>query len=231
VATAHSVTEERNRQRLTATELERARWARELHDETMQGFAYLRLLLDSARGAVTAEELDGKLARAVEQIDSELATLRALVTELRPVVLDDLGPEAAILTLADRFGQHGLEVVASIDLAYERGRHPLRHSVELETAIYRIVQQALTNARQHGAATHATVDIVEDEANVRVVVRDDGSGFDMATGGQGYGLVSMRERTQLLHGSLVVDSAPGEGTTITATLRAVRRPDGEQTHH
>lgn len=224
VATAHSVSEERNRQRLTATELERGRWARELHDETIQGLAGLRLLLDAARGAENAEALDGKLAGAVKQIDSEMATLRALVTDLRPVVLDELGPEAAILTLADRFRQQGMEVVASIDLAYERGRHPLRHSVELETAIYRIVQQALTNARQHGAAAHATVDIVEDAANVRVVVRDDGCGFDLAAGSEGYGLVSMRERAQLLNGSLVVDSSPGEGTTVTATLRASRRP-------
>jgi two-component system, NarL family, sensor histidine kinase NreB len=155
-----------------------------------------------------------------------MATLRALVTELRPVVLDEVGPEAAILTLADRFRQQGMEVAITIDLAYERGRYRQRHSVELETAIYRIVQQALANARRHGDAAHATVDIVEDEANVRVVVRDDGSGFDMAAGSEGYGLVCMRERAQLLQGSLVVASALGEGTTVTATLQASRRSDG-----
>ena len=211
VATAHSATEEQHRQRLAATEQERARWARELHDETIQGLASLRLMLDSARRERDPEALEGKLARAIDHIESETETLRTLITDLRPVALDDAGTGAALEALAERAHRAGLEVVMTVDLAREQGRSRQRHTVELETAIYRIVQQALTNAGQHGGATHASVDIAEDETTVHVTVHDDGAGFDTAASSEGYGLVSMRERAQLLHGTLTVTLRPGRG--------------------
>jgi signal transduction histidine kinase len=228
VATAHSATDEQHRQRLAATEQERARWARELHDETIQGLASLRLMLDSARRERDPEALEGKLARAIDHIESETETLRTLITELRPVALDDAGTGAALEALAERMHRAGMEVVMTVGLAREQGRSRQRHTVELETAVYRIVQQALTNAGQHGGATHASVDIVEDETTVHVTVHDDGAGFDTAARCEGYGLVSMRERAQLLHGTLTITSGPGEGTTVAATLPVSRRSNAEQ---
>jgi two-component system sensor histidine kinase NreB len=140
-------------------------------------------------------------------------------------VLDQLGPEAAIRALADRLERHGIEVDLDIALAYGEGRHGLRHDAELETSMYRIVQEALTNARKHGGARRAIVEVVEDENQIQITVRDDGQGFDVNANTEGFGLLGMRERAELMGGTLHVESAPGSGTTIVATLPAHRRPD------
>ena len=92
------------------------------------------------------------------------------------------------------------------------------------SAIYRIVQEALTNARKHGGAKRAAVEVVEHEQAVRISIRDDGVGFDPTTSTDGYGLMGMRERAGLLAGAIDIISNPGQGTTITATLPVHRRP-------
>jgi signal transduction histidine kinase len=115
----------------------------------------------------------------------------------------------------------------TIDLAFEQGREPRRHSPEPETAVYRIVQEALTNATKHGAAARATVEVLEGDHDVRVTVRDDGSGFDPTAAASGFGLAGMRERTELLKGEISVESAPGEGTTVRVVLPVTRRPAPE----
>jgi signal transduction histidine kinase len=223
VATATSVAADRRAQRLAATELERGRWARELHDETLQGLAALRLGLAAARRVGTHEALDEAVEEAVAQLGSEVANLRALITDLRPAALDELGTAAAIRGLAERAARNDLDVDVSVDLRYEEGRHADRHTPELEIAIYRIVQEALTNAQKHGRARRAVVEVVEDDTSVCVSVRDDGTGFDTAEATNGFGLVGMRERVELLGGMLTVASAPGEATTITARMPARRR--------
>jgi signal transduction histidine kinase len=118
---------------------------------------------------------------------------------------------------------HAIEVDVSIDLAHERGRASTRHTPELETAIYRIVQEALTNATKHGGARRAVVEIVEDDETVHLEIRDDGAGFDPAAETDGFGLLGMRERVELLDGALLLDSTPGRGTTVRASFPVQRR--------
>jgi signal transduction histidine kinase len=224
VATAQSVAGERQRQRIEAAEIERGRWARELHDETLQGLANLRLLLGAAQRSGSVESMTHAIAEAATQLDLEIANLRALVTELRPAVLDALGVDAALRALSERMTVAGVDVDVSIDLADERDTPPTRLAAELETAVYRIVQHALTNAARHGAATRAVVDVYEDASIVHVTVRDNGCGFDPSTDAQGFGLLGMRERAELLGGTLTINSSPSGGTTILATIPAARRP-------
>jgi signal transduction histidine kinase len=223
VATAQSAADERRRQRLAAEEAERGRWARELHDETLQALGSLRLTLSSARRSGDPEVMVAVVEQALEQLDLDITTLRALITELRPAALDQLGLEPALLALIDRTRRGGLEVDAKIVLRYENGEASERHTADLETGVYRIVQEALTNAGKHGAAARATVSVTEPEGQVHVTVRDDGRGFDPTAATAGFGLTGMRERVELLGGELAVSSVLGEGTTVTATLPVARR--------
>jgi signal transduction histidine kinase len=225
VATAQSVADERRHQRLAAAEAERTRWARELHDETLQSLGSLRLMLAAAQRAGQPEAMFAANRQAISQLESDIANLRALITELRPAALDQLGTEAAINALADRLRRTGLELDVSLDLAYEHGRAAERHTPELETAIYRIIQEALGNATTHGHARRATVLVTEDHSTVCVTIRDDGGGFDPAQQTAGFGLLGMRERAELLDGRLSIESAPGQGATITTQLPAHRRGD------
>ena len=160
---------------------------------------------------------------AVAQLETDIGNLRALITDLRPAALDELGTNAAIEDLADRARGHGLHVELTIDLAYEHGRAPDRHTPELETAIYRIVQEALTNAQKHGGARGMTIQVQEDQASVHVTVQDDGRGFDTTAQTRGFGLIGMHERADLLGGTLNIQSTPGNGTTVTAAFPARRR--------
>jgi signal transduction histidine kinase len=223
VATAQSVASEHHRQRLGAAEAERARWARDLHDETLQSLSALQIRLCNARRIGRPEALMQAVEEAVEYLQAGIADLRALITDLRPAALDELGVEAALQALAERALHRGIEVDASIDLAYEQGRSPARHTPELEVALYRIAQEALSNAAKHGRAKRAVMEVQEDSSSVCLTVRDDGQGFDPDNvQSSGFGLLGMRERVQLLEGSLQIESAPGEGTTVRATL-PVRR--------
>jgi signal transduction histidine kinase len=223
VAMATSVATEQHRQRLTAAEDERRRWARELHDDTLQSLAALRLQLASARRSESSGALGEAVDGAIERLQEEIESLRALITDLRPAALDEFGVGGAIETLAQRVGRNGLAVDIDVDLAYEAGRRPTRHTPELEAAVYRIVQEALTNAAKHGGAGRALVEIREEDTTVHVSVRDEGAGFDPAAATRGFGLLGMRERAELLGGTLLVESAPGEGTTVSASLPVTRR--------
>jgi signal transduction histidine kinase len=225
VATAVTVEAERRRQRLAAAELERTRWARELHDETLQNLAALRVGLAAQLRRPSPESLLEAVKEAVAQLEGEIATLRALVTDLRPAALDDLGIQAALEDLVGRARNRGLDVDISIDFAYEQGREPERLAPELEIATYRIVQEALTNASKHGDARRAHIEIEEDQSNVRVTVRDDGHGFDPVAQTNGFGLAGMHERAELLHGRLEIESSSGHGTTIKAMFPVQRRSD------
>ena len=218
VATAESVTAERHRQRLMAAEGERRRWARELHDETLQNLSALRIGLSSARRSEEPAGLLAAVGTAVEQLEETIANLRGLITDLRPAALDELGVAAAIEALAERTARHGLAVDTNVDLAWERGERPSRLPAELETVVYRLVQEALTNAVKHGHARRAVVEVVERSGAVELSVRDDGRGFDPSAMTDGFGLLGMRERVALLDGALEIGSAPGAGTAIRATL-------------
>jgi signal transduction histidine kinase len=215
VATAQSVASERQRQRLAAAEAERHKWARELHDDTLQSLSALRIGLSAAGRTEDLDTIKRAVGDAVAQLEESIANLRALITDLRPASLDELGVRAAVEALAERSGRYGLDVDVSVELAYDQGRAATRHPAELETALYRIVQEALTNAAKHGRAKRAVVEIREDDSAVHLSVRDDGAGFEVdGSGGGGFGLVGMHERVALLGGELGVESAPGAGTVV-----------------
>jgi signal transduction histidine kinase len=145
IATAQSVEADRRRSSIRAAEQERKRWARELHDETLQELGAVKLLLETARIADSHETLAGAASRGVEQLDLTIQGLQSLITELRPAALDELGVEPAVRALLDRTAAtSGLEVDARIDLAHPSGRSATRLEPEVTTTIYRLVQEALT---------------------------------------------------------------------------------------
>jgi signal transduction histidine kinase len=224
VATAQSVASERRRQRLAAAEAERQRWARELHDETLQSLSALRVGLSTAKRSGSPGALQQAVTSAIDHLEEGITNLRALITDLRPASLDELGAAAAIQALCERAERQGIDVDVSIELAYEQGREHKRHVPEIETAMYRVVQEALTNAAKHGNAKRAVVEVHEDNTNISVRVRDDGAGFDPAMQAEGFGLLGMHERVQLLEGTLQVNSAPGRGTMILASFPVQRLP-------
>src|SRR5215208_3303636 len=178
VATAQSTGDEMTRRSLRASEEERTRWARELHDETLQELAGLKVLLSTARRSEARSRLDKAVDDAVSMISDSIANLRALITDLRPAALDQLGTEPALRALVNRVvAQTGLEIELDVRLAYEDGRAAERHEPDLEAAVYRLVQEALTNVAKHAGAGKVIVTVVEsDECDrVEVDVRDDGS--------------------------------------------------------
>jgi signal transduction histidine kinase len=212
VAAAQSVESERLRLSLQAMEEERSRWARELHDETLQGLGALRVLLASARRAKESPELDAALERATEYVTSEIANLRSLITDLRPAALDEIGLSAALESLLDqRREQASLEIDGRIEL----GQLPSRLAPELETAVYRLVQEALTNVVKHSEATRVVVEVLVEGDQVLARVEDDGQGFDSDATHAGFGLTGMRERASLVAGEVQVDSSSA-GTRIVA---------------
>lgn len=218
VATAQSVTSDRQRQRLAAAEAERQRWARELHDDTLQSLSALRIGLATARRSGGAEALGSAVGQAVEQLEEAIANLRTLITDLRPAALDELGVKAAIEALAERAGRNSMEVDVSIELHDGADGESARLSEELETALYRVVQEALTNAAKHGLAKRAVIEVRQQDGRIQLLVRDDGRGFDPDKRTEGFGLMGMSERVALLGGDLDVSSAAGKGTTIAASL-------------
>jgi signal transduction histidine kinase len=224
VGSAQSAADQRRRQSLAATEAERSRWARELHDETLQALAGIRLGLASARQSGRAEQISQAVDEAIEQLQADMDSLRALIADLRPGALDELGVEPAIHDLTKRFAATGIEVDLNVELAYENGAEPARMLPELETAIYRTVQEALTNVAKHSGATRVIVEITEADGSVRVSVRDNGQGFDVDSNTAGFGLIGMRERASLADGQLSISSQPGRGTTVVAEFPVRRQP-------
>jgi signal transduction histidine kinase len=214
VALAQTVQHERLRNSLEASEAERRRWARELHDETLQGLGGLRVLLSSALRRVEQGDLAELLREGVGQVEREIENLRAIITELRPAALDEFGLVPAIEALVSRVSAiEGLTIECAVNLP-GAGR---RLGPQLETTVYRLVQEALTNVAKHAHAEHARVTVSTTGGRLEVEVSDDGTGFDPEDVTSGFGLAGMRERVQLSGGQLTV--APGSpGTTVRAVL-------------
>lgn len=220
VATARTVEEQRLRDTVSAAEAERRRWARELHDETLQGLGALRLALSSMLRADpdAAREMAGA---AVELVDREIGGLRAIIADLRPAALDELGLEPALRTLAARVAER-YELDVPIDLACGDERLP----AELETIAYRVIQEALTNVVKHARARRVTVVARRDGDTFEVSVSDDGRGIQPDAGGPGrFGLTGMRERAELAGGSLRIDSGAA-GTTVHLVVPVAGRLEG-----
>jgi signal transduction histidine kinase len=232
VATGQDVVAEGTRRSLEASERERGRWARELHDETLQEMGALKLALAAARRSDDVTVLHSAIHGGVEQLTGAIDGLRALITDLRPAALDQLGAGAALEALVGRVEREtGIPVSLALDLAYEAGRAPTRHVPDVEATVYRVVQEALTNAVKHAHATRLDVQVSEDEDGVDIIVRDDGKGFDagVTATSEGFGLLGMHERIALAGGTLAVVSSPGEGAEIRARIPGRRRPADART--
>ena len=179
VATAQDVAEQTGRRSIAAAETERARWARELHDDTLQELAGLKMMLAAVRRSDDPAERQAVLAAATERIDFAVRSLRGLITDLRPAALDDLGLAAALEALADRVRQaSGLEIGLDSDFAYEAGREAERLDRVVEESIYRLVQECLSNVVKHAEASIVQITVRESAETIDVAVRDDGIGFD-----------------------------------------------------
>jgi signal transduction histidine kinase len=195
---------------VAAQELERQRLARELHDETGQALTSILLGLKQLDGA----ESPAAVAELRELVVATLQDVRRLAVELRPKVLDDFGLVAALERLTQGFAEH---TGISVDL--EAGGLTERPPVEVETAIYRIVQESLTNVVKHAQASSVSVVVTRGDGRIKAVIEDDGKGFEPETaGGKGIGLVGMRERIELLDGSLTVESSERTGTTVAVEV-------------
>jgi signal transduction histidine kinase len=228
VALAQSVQSERLRTSLAAADAERRHWARELHDETLQSLGGLRVLLSSALRGEDLERAQTAMRQAVEQIEHEIANLRAIITELRPAALDELGLRTAIEALLERHREaSGLQIDAELTLPGPSAGAE-RLDPELETAVYRMVQEALTNVAKHARAEHVRLVIGESDGELLLEIHDDGVGFDSKTRSDGFGLAGMRERAGLAGGTLSVESGE-QGTRVSARLPTRRKDAGEHT--
>ncbi len=238
LAAERSVEIERLRYGMEARERERTRWAREIHDESIQGIGALRLQLANARDLEDKEALSAAVDTVLEGLGTEIDGLRHLITELRPAALDDLGLAAALEALARRAQAiEGLDARTEIDLGVntENGGDPearRRLDPELESTVYRIVQEALTNVSRHAEATSAVISVTVRDGVLRASVTDDGKGLpdngrlgprgDGLEGG--FGMGGMRERAELIGGELEFGPAPGKGTTVRLAVPLAGRP-------
>jgi PAS domain S-box-containing protein len=204
---------------MSAQDEERRRIARELHDETGQSLTALLIglrTLEKSRSRVAAAELAQRLRGIVAQTLDEVGRLSR---GLHPGTLDELGLAAAVTRHVEEFDRlHGVDTEVRIEGLGAEPLPPL-----LQTSVYRVLQEALTNVAKHAGARSVSVRLVRDESTVNLLVQDDGVGLDPAEGSQSaarsrprLGLKGMRERAALLGGSLEVESQPGAGTSITA---------------
>src|SRR5215213_1761922 len=219
VATARDVAQDRLRRTIEAAEQERKRWARELHDETLQGLGALRVALASALRGGSEESLREVVATAVDEIAEEIRSLRSLISELRPAALDELGLAAALETLSERSASLvGLEMDTDVQVGAKEGVDQGRLAPELESTIYRLVQEALSNVAKHARAERVSLSVTENNGYVDVLITDDGVGFDPDAPNAGFGLLGMRERVAMAGGTIEVRAAPGRGVSVAARL-------------
>jgi signal transduction histidine kinase len=197
-----------------AQELERQRLARELHDETGQALTSILLGLKPLEEALADHPARAALAELREHVVGALQNVRRLAVELRPAVLDDFGLVPALERLTDAFAEQ-----SEIRVDFHSALGETRLSSEVETTLYRVVQESLTNIVKHANAHNISVSIAPRESTVAAVIEDDGAGFDQrAVRGEGVGLLGMRERLSFVDGRLEIESRPGAGTTIVAEV-------------
>ncbi len=217
VAINRSVEAERLRGTIEAADAERARWARELHDETLQSLGAVRVALASSLGRQDAAGREETIRQAIDDIEVEIGNLRAIISDLRPSMLDDLGLLPAIEALLVRRRAAGLEISSELAIPERTSSAGDGLPAELETTVYRVIQEALTNVSKHARADSARVAVRLEGGAVRIEVADDGVGFDPGTRTNGFGLAGMRERVYLAGGTLEIK--PQEtGTCLRASL-------------
>jgi signal transduction histidine kinase len=216
VAIARSVEADRLRASLQAADAERRHWARELHDETLQILGGLRVLLSGTLRRGDPDRYETAIADAVQGIEQGIDGLRAIISDLRPAALDDIGLKPAIQALLERRSRDGLEILSELALP-DAGAGDRRLEAELETTVYRLVQESLTNVVKHAHAHVVHVGVAASAESVTIEVRDDGVGFEVEHRTNGFGLAGIRERTYLAGGTLEIDSGE-HGTIVRAAL-------------
>lgn len=210
---------------LAAQEDERKRIARELHDETAQSLTTLLIRLKILERARSVPEMHTQIGELRELTAETLEAVRKLAVELRPATLDDLGLLAALEGYTDAYStRHDVRVAFQLDGFDDADR---RLPPQVELVLYRVVQEALTNAAKHASARTLCVELSRSRDAVVARVEDNGDGFDvpemMRSRERGLGLFGMQERLALVQGELVIDSAPGRGTRIIARVPLDRR--------
>jgi signal transduction histidine kinase len=194
-------------------EEERKRIARELHDETSQNLATLLLSIETSLSG-SPEELKKKLMHMKVMAGRTLDSIHRLILDLRPSVLDDLGLTSAIRWVAEsRLEPSG------IDLAFSVSGQERRLTPEIETTLFRIGQEAISNIARHAEANSVTIALEFGQKSVCLRVEDNGRGFEFDQSLNGsFGLLGMKERAALLDGALTIDSQPGSGTRLAVTI-------------
>jgi signal transduction histidine kinase len=216
VGNAQSVEEDRLRQRIAAGEDERRRWARDLHDSTLQGLGGLRVLLSSALQRRGTDGLDAAVQDSVGHLGSEIENLHSIIADMRPPALDTLGLGPALEGLGEATQRlHGVEVECVVAIG------PARRDASglgVETTVFRVAQEALANTAKHSGASRVRLEASAAAGQLRLVVEDDGVGFEAERPRAGFGLRGMRERVALAGGRLEIASASGRGTVVRAFL-------------
>lgn len=218
---------------LMAQERERARVARDLHDEVNQSLTALLLRLEAAR-ASAPPELAAELDETKSLANQAMRELLTLARQLRPTALDDHGLEAAIAGLVEQMAGGDIEVnfeARGLGGRSRIGGDPQAEAPtdrdlpeDVQLVIYRVAQEALSNAARHSGAEHVQVRLHTETDEARLTVSDDGRGFAFDEAGAGLGLAGMRERVLLVGGELEIESGPGGGTTVALTVPLTRQP-------
>ena len=206
---------ERVTQVTTAQEEERRRISRELHDDLGPSLAAIGNRLNACRYMVRTdpERVEGELEDVTKNLRGHIQEIRHLIYDLRPLALDQLGLKGAVRQQVERFGQE-TGIQASFTMSREVALDPLA-----EVTIFRVIQECLSNVQKHANASQVKVRLQSMDTGLELKVQDNGRGFDPddvapTTAGQGVGLFSMRERAELLRGSLSVQSSPGSGCQV-----------------
>ncbi len=198
---------------VAAQEIERRRLAQELHDETGQALTSILLGLRALEDTFERDDSRAAVARIRDLTVNTLQDVRRLAVELRPQALDDFGLVPALERLTETWSA---ATAIPVDFTVSLDHEPF--SGEAATALYRIVQESLTNIVKHARASHVSIVLARKNGNAVAVIEDDGSGFDPDAARDGSGIEGMRERIALLDGRLQIDSARGSGTTLVVEI-------------
>ena len=219
LASANQLLKRLSARLMETQEGERRRIARELHDQTGQALTALKMNLEAVRPSSADDPASHKVLESIDIVDGLLEQVRNLSLDLHPAVLDDFGLPAALRCYTRRLAQRG-----GLELDLAVANLPERLPPEVETTCFRVAQEALTNVVRHARARRVRVELRSDGLTAHLLVRDDGIGFDTATGpadlpaDRHLGLLSMRERVALAGGDIVIASRTGTGTEIAASF-------------
>jgi PAS domain S-box-containing protein len=211
------------RRLIEAQETERRQFAQELHDQIGQTLTALNIslrIIGDQLSPESAARVGPRLADSARLTEETMAQIRDVMAALRPAVLDDYGLGAALRWYVDHFSEHtGLNVMLDLDMSDE-----LRLAPQVETALFRVTQEALTNVAKHARVAQATVALAADKQMIRLIIADHGVGFDTtepSQAGERYslGLIGMHERVEAVGGHLRLESIPGQGTHVVAEVR------------